>query len=128
MNKDIKKGELILIRNYRKLKKYTPEEIFKNKKFKKKSDHSDHIGGNLYVLDFSPHSYSNHSCNPNSILKHTSKLVSKVYAKRIIKKGEEITHDYGKDSEYKKGDTNYWEMKCKCGEKNCRKIIRGRLH
>ena len=56
----------------------------------------------------------NHSCNPNSYSKGRD-----IFALRKIKKGEEITIDYSTTSIDKK-----WSMRCICGLKNCRKIIR----
>lgn len=59
--------------------------------------------------------YFNHSCNPNSALR---KKVT-VIALRDIKKDEEVTFDYSLNE----GDI-FWHMKCNCGSKNCRGIIR----
>lgn len=60
--------------------------------------------------------YVNHSCEPNCGLRGEITCV----AMRDIKKGEEITQDYGllDDSDY--------ELECTCGTDNCRKIITGR--
>lgn len=55
----------------------------------------------------------NHSCNPNTYL---SKF--RYTAKRNISQGEEITTDYKKES---------WpgfKMKCNCGSKNCKGIVK----
>src|SRR3989344_5308661 len=43
----------------------------------------------------------------------------KLFVPRNKKEGEEITIDYS----IIEGD-DMWKMKCNCGEKNCRKIIR----
>src|SRR2546423_1930911 len=59
--------------------------------------------------------YINHSCDPNAGLK--DKII--VVAMRDIKKGEEITIDYS----LTEADP-YWKMRCKCGSRNCRKVIR----
>jgi len=59
--------------------------------------------------------YINHSCKPNSVLKE--KIL--VLALTNIEKGEEITIDYSITEV-----DPYWRMKCKCGDQNCRKIIR----
>ena len=61
--------------------------------------------------------YTNHSCNPNAGLRGSRRF----YAMRDIKVDEEITFDYS-TSEI---DT-FWDLgvECKCGEKNCRKIIK----
>ena len=56
----------------------------------------------------------NHSCDPNGGIRKTSEL----FALRDIKKGEEITYDYSATIA-----PTRWHMKCKCGSKNCRKIL-----
>ncbi len=61
--------------------------------------------------------YINHSCNPNSGL-HFTKSGILLVAIKSIKIGEEITWDYSTTLFH-----NEWKMICKCGEKNCRKII-----
>ena len=58
--------------------------------------------------------FFNHSCDPNTAIVGTKKLV----ARKNIKKDEEITFDYSMTD----GDL-YWEMPCTCGAKNCRKVI-----
>jgi len=57
----------------------------------------------------------NHSCGPNAYLRIIRNRVE-VYAKRAIRKGEEITVDYGV-SPHKGG------MKCGCGHPACRDKI-----
>ncbi|NCN07479.1 SET domain-containing protein [Candidatus Falkowbacteria bacterium] len=66
----------------------------------------------------------NHSCDPNSYISGENKLK----ALKAIKPGEEITFDYSttmNDNEAKllESDSILWTCKCKCGAKNCRKII-----
>lgn len=73
------------------------------------------IGKNKWIDPDYPNQYLNHSCNPNSGIKGRLTMV----AIRNIKEGEEITIDYS----IIEGD-DLWEMKCTCGEKNCRKVIR----
>lgn len=66
----------------------------------------------------------NHSCNPNAGVYKTNKL----YAIKDIERGEEITYDYSTtvgESDAIEGQR--WSMKCNCGAKNCRKIIRNYL-
>jgi uncharacterized protein len=59
--------------------------------------------------------YLNHACEPNAAIVGTKTLV----AMRPIRKGEEITIDYSMtDAE------PLWDMKCSCGAKRCRKVIR----
>ena len=57
----------------------------------------------------------NHSCRPNAFLRIIRDRVE-VYARRIIKKGEEITVDYG-ESPHSGG------MRCGCGQARCRSRI-----
>jgi uncharacterized protein len=60
-------------------------------------------------------SYINHSCNPNTYLRRAYKKVE-FYSKRAIKKGEELTADYG--------ETHHdGKLPCRCGAKNCRGFI-----
>jgi uncharacterized protein len=62
-----------------------------------------------------PFNYINHSCNPNGGIQGKTRF----RAMRDIRKGEEITMDYSTTE-----CSPLWEMKCLCGEKNCRKTIR----
>ena len=55
----------------------------------------------------------NHSCNPNCEVYGTGLKVW-VYAIRDIKKGEELTYDYGFGY-----DENYKDFPCYCRSKNC---------
>ncbi len=60
-------------------------------------------------------SYINHSCDPNTYLRRSYRKVE-FYTKRTIKKGEELTADYG--------ETHHdGKLPCKCGAKNCRGFI-----
>ena len=60
-------------------------------------------------------SYINHSCNPNTYLRRAYKKVE-FYSLRVIKKGEELTADYG--------ETHHdGKLACRCGAKNCRGYI-----
>ena len=55
----------------------------------------------------------NHSCNPNCEV--TGKgLKLWIFALRDIKKGEELSYDYGFSY-----DENYKDYICRCGAKNC---------
>lgn len=58
----------------------------------------------------------NHSCNPNIGFNSKADFV----AMRNIKKGEELTWDYG----FGESNPNF-RMVCKCGTKKCRKLITG---
>jgi SET domain-containing protein len=68
---------------------------------------------NKYILMKPPACYVNHSCDANTCAKNFCDI-----AKRDIKKGEEITGDYSED------ETPGFEMKCNCGSKQCKKIIK----
>lgn len=60
-------------------------------------------------------SYINHSCDANTYLRRAHGKVE-FYSKRAIKKGEELTADYG--------ETHHdGKLPCKCGAKNCRGFI-----
>jgi SET domain-containing protein len=59
--------------------------------------------------------YLNHSCSSNAFLR-VFRLRVEVYAKRDIRKGEELTVDYGLS-------THSGGMKCGCGQRNCRDRI-----
>ncbi len=102
---NFKKGETII--------RWDPTFLSKKKIGKLNSKNKKYISlvKGKYVLMNSPEKYVNHSCNPNSLVKRFSD-----FAKRNIKKGEEITTDYSKESIGIK-------IKCKCGSKNCKKII-----
>ncbi len=63
--------------------------------------------------------FLNHSCEPNSkIVKSKGKLFVK--AIQEIKKGEEILIDYSTIS----ASDDIWEMKCNCGAKECRGVVK----
>lgn len=87
---------------------------------------SDPLGiANELYLDLDELSRTfNHSCYPNSFIKGKNRLV----AIRDIKKDEEITYDYSttmndNEKKIKSAGGELWTCKCKCGAKNCRKII-----
>ena len=71
------------------------------------------------AMDVSVHSnelrYINHSCKPNVYMRRAHRRVE-YYALRKIKKGEELTCDYG--------ETHHeGTLPCKCGAENCRGFI-----
>jgi uncharacterized protein len=72
------------------------------------------IGKRTYIdLDKNSRCF-NHSCSPNAGLRKASEM----FALSDIKKGEEVTFDYSLTIA-----PTVWSMKCKCGSKNCRKIL-----
>jgi SET domain-containing protein len=58
--------------------------------------------------------FFNHSCNPNTAIVGTKKVI----ALKNIKKGAELTFDYSMTD----GDV-LWEMPCRCGTNKCRTKI-----
>jgi SET domain-containing protein len=62
-----------------------------------------------------PSNYGNHSCDPN-----IAPVGAEMIALRDIAAGEELTSDYAELS------PKNWSMKCNCGAKNCRSIVKGR--
>lgn len=87
------------------------------------------IDGNI---ENNPAKFINHSCEPNCEAINDNNRIW-IAAKRKIKKGEELTYDYGYDME------NFLDHKCLCGKKSCigyivredlrpkvKKLLRGR--
>lgn len=59
--------------------------------------------------------YINHSCSPNTYLRRNFPYIE-FYALRTIKKGEELTADYG--------ETHHdGKLKCRCGSPNCKSYL-----
>lgn len=59
--------------------------------------------------------YINHSCDPNTYMRRAYQKVE-FYTLRAIKKGEELTCDYG--------ETHHdGKLPCRCGATNCRGFI-----
>jgi len=117
--KDFKEGEHILDITGEVIEtenpKDFPEEI---------SEHWSPMGkkGNKFrfIKGESPWEYMNHSCDSNSGIIDDRKLI----ASRNIHKGDEITIDYSSiDIESLIGGEKQLAMDCKCGSKNCRKVI-----
>lgn len=72
-------------------------------------------GKNIWINPVSFGVFINHSCSPNTGLRKKINVI----AIKNIKAGEEITFDYS----LSEADI-FWNFKCNCGSKNCRKIIR----
>jgi uncharacterized protein len=59
--------------------------------------------------------FINHSCDPNTFMRCTPAR-AEFYARRAIRRGEELTVDYG-DSHHD------GKLRCRCGARNCRGFI-----
>lgn len=79
-----------------------------SKLLEKEKQNVAYINGKYILVP--PEGRLNHSCNSNVYLDKENFCY---VAKRNIKKGEELTTDYRKESE------PGFEMICKCGSKNC---------
>jgi uncharacterized protein len=75
--------------------------------------------GNGYALNAGVNAndlrFINHSCNPNTYMRVTQNRVE-FYTLRTIKKGEELSTNYG--------ETHHdGKLPCGCGAKNCKGFI-----
>ena len=108
-NRNFKKGEVVIKYN---LKSLTEQE-FRN--LPESEKHFTSFEDGKYWLFSSPERYVNHSCEPNT----NPNLKEKYdFATKDIRKGDEITSDYTKDN------VPGLNMKCNCGSKNCKGIIK----
>lgn len=110
IGENVKKGEIVA--------RIKGEMKFKvNKSLKDTFANPDWVGvaKNQWIDPEKPYKFLNHSCNPAVGFKGKVTLV----ALRDLKEGDEVTMDYSTIE----GDPN-WEMKCTCGERNCRKSIK----
>ena len=112
--KNIKSGKIII--NY-KGKLITKKETDTNPKYD--NDKAIYLFNlnNRYDLDgdfeYNKARLINHSCDPNCEVDGKG-LKLWIFALRDIKKGEELSYDYG--FAY---DKDYKQLLCKCGAKNC---------
>jgi SET domain-containing protein len=63
---------------------------------------------------------ANHSCDPNCAVLINPKPT--LFALRDIRKGEELSYDYSVTSTKSEA---LWQMVCRCGSSQCRKLISG---
>lgn len=124
--RNIKEGQHVIRCDLTRLRAYSPNKVKSHPQHE--SNHWDEVGNNRFVLDFSPASYVNHSCDPNCCTKYYTLKRKDIVAMSSIKKGEELTVDYSTVSIYGFGRRDYLTsgsktMKCRCGSKKCRKII-----
>ncbi|OHA94318.1 MAG: hypothetical protein A3E02_00505 [Candidatus Zambryskibacteria bacterium RIFCSPHIGHO2_12_FULL_38_34] len=107
---NIRKGEIIQY-----IKGVIKFKINKNKEDALANPDWVGVKKNHWIDPERPYKFLNHSCNPSAGIKGKVTMV----ALRDIKEAEEITVDYSTIE----GD-DMWEMKCTCGEPNCRGIIK----
>ena len=72
------------------------------------------IDKDMWIDPAEPYVNINHSCNPNMGVKGKVTFV----ALKNVKKNDELTFDYSISED------SAWEMKCNCGSKNCRGVIK----
>ena len=117
-SQDIKNGTKIV--EY-KGKIITAKETEKNPKFDNEKAIYLFNLNKRYDLDgdfkFNTARLINHSCNPNCEVSGKG-LKIWVYAIKDIKKGEELSYDYGFSF-----DEDFKQFPCRCGAKNCAKYI-----
>jgi SET domain-containing protein len=113
-SKNIKAKEIVI---HYKGKLVTKKEVEKNPKFD--NDKAIYLFNvnNRYDLDgdfeYNDARLINHSCNPNCEVDGKG-LKLWIFALRDIKKGEELSYDYGFGY-----DKDYKQFICKCGANNC---------
>ena len=119
--KNIPEGTQVIQYVGNKLTKAQSDKIY-DEQWEKSKNHTK--GGGVYIFELNKRydidgnvSWNtarliNHSCDPNC---ETDIIKGKIWiiAIRDIKKGEELTYDYGFDWE------DYEDHPCKCGAKNC---------
>jgi SET domain-containing protein len=107
--RNFRKGEVVFTNLRGKLVKNKDLE----KILKSEGDHLDEINKETWEIMNPPGRFVNHSCDPNTVSKESSKKEVPYIALRSIRKGDEITGDYRINAHA----GNTW--KCYCGSKNC---------
>ena len=112
--RDFKKGKKVI--EY-KGKKYTHKQVEEDDRYDNSKAIYLFILNKKLVLDgdirLNIAKYINHSCNPNC---EVDIIKGKIWILAIqdIKKGDELSYDYGFGY-----DKDYKQFRCKCGSKNC---------
>jgi len=63
--------------------------------------------------------YVNHSCAPNAAVRKEGRALS-LFAVKPIRAGAEIVFDYSTLT----GDDDIWTLRCKCGRRGCRRLVK----
>lgn len=114
---DIQKGEVVFVKSGHIGSKH--EALLYDKKL---GEYSLQIADDIFLFPTTEEEvgdtaiFINHSCQPN--VGPDGQIV--FVAMRNIKSGEELCYDYAMTTDYD------YELRCECGSKQCRKIIRGR--
>jgi len=80
-----------------------------------RESHCIQVDTDYYILCDPPFLYSNHSCKPNCAINSDLQL----YTLEDLPKNTELLWDYS-TSMYERS----WTMRCRCGNKNCRQVIK----
>jgi uncharacterized protein len=100
------KGRIITVKETEKNKKFDNDKAIYLFNLNKKYD----LDGDF---EYNTARLINHSCNPNCEVEGKG-LKLWIFALRDIKKGEELSYDYGFGY-----DKDYKQFVCRCGAKNC---------
>lgn len=111
--RNFRQGDLIIIGNESRV--ITPDNPLR-KDEGEYDYHCDYLTDGKIILLQWPERHINHCCDPNSYVKHVGS-VRYNYARREIRTGEEITHDYCINGF---GNTG-WQCNCSCWR--CRNTI-----
>ncbi len=110
IGEDVKKGDFIFY-----VKGKMKFKVNKNKADALANPDWIGVAANQWIDPKKPYKFLNHSCDPTTGIRGRVTLV----ALKDLKQGDEITIDYSTIE----GDPQ-WEMKCLCGSKKCRGIVR----
>ena len=120
--KDIPKDAVIIEYVGRKISKEESDQVYEEQYERHQKDPSS--DGAVYIFELNSKwdidgnvpwntaRYINHSCSPNAEAENTTRRIL-IKALRKIRKGEEITYNYGYDID------DYQSHPCRCGSKNC---------
>ncbi|MBN1275786.1 SET domain-containing protein-lysine N-methyltransferase [Candidatus Woesearchaeota archaeon] len=120
--KDIPRGAIIIEYSGRKITKEESDSVYEEQRERHERDAENN--GAVYIFElnktwdidgnvpWNTARYINHSCSPNAEAVNTGRRIL-IQAKRSIRKGEEITYNYGYDID------SYEDHPCRCGSPRC---------